>query len=413
MPRKISAGVILVDARGRVLMQLRDDNPAIMFPGHWGLTGGAGNPGETPEAAARREIVEETGLTLGEIEPFRAYYFQETPASSGARKAASRRRADYEVYVFHAPCATPVEEMICGEGRELRFFAPDEFPALDVAYNHRDVLSDFFASAAYGRYVRGDAFGESDEPDAIDPIEQFLAELDAGDPWFDAMMQAIARWQLPAEVVEDRNYRYLVGGEAFDWLLLAERLIAAAGTRIPEAEAERLLFAGDAPGADPAAPASAGRVPDELLREAFGESKHRAHLNYLYGVTVEEALQYAVELEVAKERSSARIDDRRTDEHAADPVYQRIYGESRGALLRQFREEMRLPHAAAIVLSELREFMYWLFKYRVSNQEPARVASDTRKALAQLSAMEAAVRRARSQPRAGEPSPVEAFEPAG
>ena len=37
--------------------------------------------------------------------------------------------------------------------------------------------------------------------------------------------------------------------------------------------------------------------------------------------------------------------------------------------------------------------MYWLFKYRVKNQEPARVASDTRKALAQLSAMEAAARR--------------------
>ena len=44
-------------------------------------------------------------------------------------------------------------------------------------------------------------------------------------------------------------------------------------------------------------------------------------------------------------------------------------------------------------LSELREFMYWLFKYRVRMCEPARVASDTRKALAQLSAMEDAVRR--------------------
>ena len=44
--------------------------------------------------------------------------------------------------------------------------------------------------------------------------------------------------------------------------------------------------------------------------------------------------------------------------------------------------------------------MYWLFKFRVKNQEPARVASDTRKALAQLSAMELAVRRAsRRRPR--------------
>ena len=49
VPRKMSAGVILLDGHGRVLMQLRDDDPTIMFPGHWGITGGAGHPGETPE----------------------------------------------------------------------------------------------------------------------------------------------------------------------------------------------------------------------------------------------------------------------------------------------------------------------------------------------------------------------------
>jgi hypothetical protein len=78
-----------------------------------------------------------------------------------------------------------------------------------------------------------------------------------------------------------------------------------------------------------------------------------------------------------------------------DPIYERIYGERRSALLRDFRDESMRPHAPHIALTELREFLYWLFKYRVKNQEPARVASDTRKALAQLSAMEAAVRRAR------------------
>jgi 8-oxo-dGTP pyrophosphatase MutT (NUDIX family) len=41
----MSAGVILVDREGRVLMQLRDDNPKIMYPNHWGLTGGAALPG--------------------------------------------------------------------------------------------------------------------------------------------------------------------------------------------------------------------------------------------------------------------------------------------------------------------------------------------------------------------------------
>jgi hypothetical protein len=66
-------------------------------------------------------------------------------------------------------------------------------------------------------------------------------------------------------------------------------------------------------------------------------------------------------------------------------------------LLRDFRAERRLPPLPHISLTEMREFVYWLFKYRVGHSEPARVASDTRKALAQLSAIEDAARRRRRQ----------------
>jgi 8-oxo-dGTP pyrophosphatase MutT (NUDIX family) len=391
--RKISAGVILVDPQGRVLMQLRDDDPKIMFPGHWGLTGGAGNPGETPEEIARREIAEETGLALGKIEPFRAYYFNDTAAASTAKRGpATKRSADYELYLFHAPCLAPAEDLVCGEGRELRFFAPADLDALDVAYNHRDVLRDFFASPAYAPYVFGAPFSE--DGDTIEPLAHFLAALDAGDPWFDALMRAIALWEQPEEVAGGRHYRYLVGGEAFDWLLLAERLVEEARHRIPAGEADALLFAGIAPPApDAVEPPGPARLSDDRLRELIGDAKHRAHLNYLYGVTVEEALQYAMELEVLKEIRANYIKDPRAGDDTADPVYERIYGETRGALLREFRGERRLPDAEHIALSEFREFMYWLFKYRVAHCEPARVASDTRKAIAQLAAMELAVRR--------------------
>ena len=388
----MSAGVILVDEAGRVLLQLRDDKPDIMYPGHWGITGGAANAGETPEQTARREVTEETGLTIGRIEPFRAYYFSETPLGG---KRSTKKSADYEVYVFHAPCATPAEELVCGEGRELRFFAPDEIPTLDIAYNHREVLEDFYASPAYRFYMRGGAFGP-DDGDGGDPRAAFRAAIEAGDDWFEALTRAIAAWQAPAEVVEGRPYHYLLGGEAFDWLLLAERLIGEAEGRVPAEDAERLLFAGAEPGARE-------RIGEERLRELIGEAKHRAHLNYVYGVIVEEALQYAVELEVSKERATVNIRDPRFDEAVVDPVYERVYGRPRSELLREFRDEERRRKTAHITLSELREFMYWLFKYRVKNQERARVASDTRKALVQLSAMEAAARR-RAQRREAEPA---------
>jgi 8-oxo-dGTP pyrophosphatase MutT (NUDIX family) len=398
--RKISAGVILVDVEGRVLMQLRDDDPSIMFPGHWGITGGAGIAGETPEQTARREVAEETGLTLGRISAFRAYYFQETP--EGTRSGARKRSADYELYLFHAACTTPAEELVCGEGRELRFFSPEEVADAPIAYNHREVLDDFFGSTAYADYLQGRPF--ADDAEAIGALAAFRAALDAGDHWFSAMMRAIAAWEQADETVDGRHYQYLIDGEAFDWLLLAERLVAEAGDDVSDTEAERLLFFAQLPDGAQAHVEHAARISDDDLRALIGDARHRAHLNFLYGVTVEEALQYAVEMEVSKERHLANARDPRSGDAVVDPVYERIYERPRAALLAEFRDEAQLAHAEEISLTDLRRFMYWLFKYRVKNCEPARVASDTRKALAQLSSMEAAVRRAaratvRTQPR--------------
>ena len=390
VPRHMSAGVILVDREGRVLMQLRDDNPRIMYPNHWGLTGGAALPGETPEQAARREVAEETGLTLGAMQPFRAYYFQD--AVGGAKSAPARAKADYELYLYHAPCETPAAEMVCGEGQALRFVSPDDVEELEIAYNHREVLADFFGSALYAAYVTGEAFTAHGR---IDAVAAFREGLLAGEPWLEALMRAIAVWEAPGETCEGRTYRYLVGGEAFDWLLLAERLVESAPGQVPPAEAERLLFEGVAPAED--ITERPARIDDERLLAYIGEHKHRAHLNYLYGVLVEEALQYSVELDVAKERVSVNIKDVRNEEGIRDPVFERIYGRTQEDLLREFRTERGLRHTSHIALGELREFQYWLFKFRVKNQEPARVASDTRKALAQLSRIDAAAAR-RLQP---------------
>ena len=66
------------------------------------------------------------------------------------------------------------------------------------------------------------------------------------------------------------------------------------------------------------------------------------------------------------------IDDGPDGEPMRDPVYERIYGRTRAALLREFRDEMRLAaHRRDRRSTELREFLYWLFKYRVANCEPA------------------------------------------
>lgn len=53
-----AACVLIIDAKGKVLLQRRSDN------GAWGIPGGAMEPGETFEETARREVFEETGLTV-------------------------------------------------------------------------------------------------------------------------------------------------------------------------------------------------------------------------------------------------------------------------------------------------------------------------------------------------------------
>ena len=60
--RESVSSVLLKD--GKVLMLKRPEG-CHSFPGMWSLVSGKIEPGETPEQAARREIVEETGLKVG------------------------------------------------------------------------------------------------------------------------------------------------------------------------------------------------------------------------------------------------------------------------------------------------------------------------------------------------------------
>lgn len=64
------AAALLVAPDGRYLMQLRDDKPTILLPGHWALFGGTVDVGETAAAAMRRELIEELEFDAPEMAAF-------------------------------------------------------------------------------------------------------------------------------------------------------------------------------------------------------------------------------------------------------------------------------------------------------------------------------------------------------
>ena len=227
---------------------------------------------------------------------------------------------------------------------------------------------------------RGDRMGAPWQSETV-PLDLAMEEppaarhmkeaMRSGEAWHQALLEAVGMWTLPAEEFQGRHYNYLIAGEAFDWLLLAERLCQEMDGMVPTEEKEQLLFR--------------NKLPEEVtasdFREMIGYSKHRAFLNYWYGVVVEEALQLAVEEEVRKQHRARGFSD---SEDLVEEAFVRLYQDTRTNLLNEFLRERADARRKSLSLTELKEFTYRLFRKRLKIWDPARVASDTRKGLEKL-----------------------------
>lgn len=205
---------------------------------------------------------------------------------------------------------------------------------------------------------------------AIQHLEQSIS---SGKEWYLALLEAIALWDCAEETRHERTYRYLIAGEALDWMLLAERLCEAVDGLLPEDEKFNFLFH--------------DRFPVDITAKQFkqliGSIRYHQYLNYFYGIAVEEALFWAVRDEVRKER---RVSGFTRERDPGDEAYRRIYRQDRETLLQDFRRENGYRHLKSTTLLEMKELTYWLFKYRLKHSDKNRIASDTRKGLDWLDA---------------------------
>ncbi len=128
-----------MDRAGRILLQHRD-GAAPIAPNQWALPGGHLEPGEAPEAGARRELHEETGLTVSG--PLALFAHEWLTYPEGDRR---------EWYLFAAATTARQADVVLGEGQAMVFLPPATALACDLSYSVRTWLPRFLASALYAR----------------------------------------------------------------------------------------------------------------------------------------------------------------------------------------------------------------------------------------------------------------------
>jgi 8-oxo-dGTP diphosphatase len=138
MPTEVA--ICILHTPNRYLMQLRDNDPRILYPGHWALFGGHIEPGETPEIAVIREVAEEIGYPLPAATKFGIY-------------------ADEKVmrHVFHAPLTVALSQLSLNEGWDMgllslediaqgQHYSPIAQQTRPIGPVHQRILQEFAAA---------------------------------------------------------------------------------------------------------------------------------------------------------------------------------------------------------------------------------------------------------------------------
>ena len=144
---QVGSSVILEDAQGRVLLQLRSDDHCWDFS-----AAGSMEPGESAQDTARRELLEETGLT--------AHRLELTQVLSGPDQHYVYPNGD-EVYnvdfVFFCRDWSGTPQCQPGEVEQLRFFPWDQLPP-NLSAPTRTWLADW--AARHGKPGKNIGIGE-------------------------------------------------------------------------------------------------------------------------------------------------------------------------------------------------------------------------------------------------------------
>jgi len=141
MHRVRTVSAFLRNPEGKVIAQLRDDKPGLMFPGCWSTLGGRVEDGETPDEALQRELIEEI-----EICPPMTFWrlFEH-------RFFVGERAFDADIYAYVGEINLSIADIRLHEGQRLAYLDAADIGNLPFAFGLDHLYREFFAT--YGNSV--------------------------------------------------------------------------------------------------------------------------------------------------------------------------------------------------------------------------------------------------------------------
>ena len=125
-----SVAALIRDSSGAILLQQKSD-------GSWSLPAGAIEPGESPCEALKREVLEETGMTIDHSQvvgvfggaDFRYIY-------------PNGDQVEYTVVLYECTASKVGAHSLDSETVSLQYFNKDQFPGLSLPYPQQLLFPD-------------------------------------------------------------------------------------------------------------------------------------------------------------------------------------------------------------------------------------------------------------------------------
>ncbi len=202
--------------------------------------------------------------------------------------------------------------------------------------------------------------------------DTYLNIIDYSEPkdWQISILNEISNWDMNNK--KQKDLEYLIFGEALDWKLLAE-IISYNKNGFIDDKLDRWLNFSD----------PLGGFSHLQIKEFTNQKVYDSIISFYYGVIVERSLIIDTQEKYYKKNIGAGIPP---NENFCENVFTDLYNLTYSNLREDYNKNFSInqDNKLSNFLYDENKFTYWLFKIRILNSQPEKLASDTKRGLDRL-----------------------------